>query len=193
MKPKSLKEIEQELGQWENTDEFQLYSLKMRLENSDNGLMLQLPNPDREAILLARPNGFQLTSSSSDKIRKDFVIKHSDIISIQLLPSFTKDDKPSKSFPYVILSIILFAIIGHNSEGKNISLLWLLSGITFGIVLSLKFKRPDRQNLVFILQENEKQSNLLFSISKAHKQRCTDFFNSNIEDKFSNQSQKTYT
>lgn len=184
MNPKEQAQIQQELGQWEYEISFPDHTLHVKLERSDCDMELRLPDPDKEVTIVARPNGFQLFSHYKNEIRKDFAVSGSNIISIQLLPSFTISNEAAISVKYVILSLVMFGLAGAiTSEGPMLAL-WLLLGLAFGLILSLIFKKSFRQNLLMNIIDEGQQRYLLFSIDKKDKETCTRFFTRFIQDKF---------
>jgi hypothetical protein len=185
MNPQEQIQIEQELGQWANPISLSDHALHLKLEKSDTNLELKLPNLEKEVILLARPNGFQLFSHYRNEIRRDFSINNSTIKSVQLLPSFTPDKRPGISFKYILFSIVIFGTIGVLSSERPNIILWILLGLTFGLTLSIIFKTTYRQNLIMMINENERDSFLLFTIDKRQRQSCIDFFNRFMKEKFS--------
>lgn len=185
MKPIEQSEADQQLGQWDEPVSFTDHSLELRLEKSDTETEWLLPHPDKEVLLVARPRGFQLTSFYGYNTRQDFAIESAEIISVRLLPSFTVDARPGLSFKYIFLSAAVFFLLGISADKWPHLLLWILSGFTCGITLSLLFKRRYRQNLLFKLSEENKETILLFSIDKRQKQSCISFFSSFVKDKFS--------
>lgn len=186
MNPKTLKDIEQELGQWDTPFSTEMHFLELRLENSDNDIKLYLPSPEGDVTFIARPNGFQLTSNHNNNIRRDFAIEKSQIVSVELLPSFTIDNFSRISLKYLLFSIFAFALIGSFTSGRSENLLlWLFLGLTFGIVLATSFRKTYRQNLLLVIQENSGQKvKFLFSIDRKQIKKSIDFFKSFINDKF---------
>lgn len=178
--------IEQELGTWETPVSAGIHLLELRLVKSDNDIKLHIPNPDSDVTMLARPKGFQLTSHYNNEIRCDFAIENSQIVSVELLPSFTVDNYSKLSLKYILFSIIIFLFVGSLTTQKSeLLFLWLFLGATFGMSLSINFKKYYRQNLLLVIKEKSDQNvTLLFSIDKRQRKQCVDFFNNYIKDKF---------
>jgi hypothetical protein len=185
MKPQEQTQIEQDLGQWENEISFSDHTLYLRLEKSDIDIELELPNPDKDVVLLARPNGFQLFSHYNNEVRRDFAIAKSNIVSIQLLPSFTTSNDPPISLKYIAFSVIIFGVAGTAISGGSGLAIWIILGLTFGLTLSLILKKSYRQNLLMKIQDDAQYRFLLFTINKKQKNRCIEFFTNFIKEKFS--------
>ena len=105
-------------------------------------------------------------------------------VSIQLLPSFTADNRPGISFKYIFFAVVIFGIIGFFSAERPNRILWILPGFTFGLTLSVMFKRTYRQNLLMIINESSNKFTLLFTLDKKQRQNCIDFFTNFIKEKF---------
>lgn len=185
MKPIEQTAADQELGQWEESVSLAGQSLELRLEKSDTGAEWLLPHPDREVILAARPRGLQLSSFDGYKNRQDFAIGMNDIISVQLLPSFTADDRPGLSMKYMLLATAVFFLLGISIDTWPHTWLWIFSGLTCGMTLSVLFKRRYRQNVLMKLKQDNKESFLLFTIDKRQKEDCIRFFSGFAKEKFS--------
>lgn len=185
MKPVSLQEVEQQLGQWEKEISYTAHSIEMRMERSANNLELLLPNPDRDVILLARPAGLQLTSQNGINVRKDFAIPAEKIVKAELLPSYTMDNRPRISFLYVLIAVAFFFVIDISSNEQPDILRFLVPGLLFGLLASVLFKRSYRMNLMLTLNGEDGREEIVFTIHKNQREQCIRFFTDFTGDKFS--------
>jgi hypothetical protein len=183
MKSASITQIENELGQWENNIDLPDHVLHLILEKSDTGLELYLPHPEKELTIIARPKGFQLMSLHKKNRRKDFSIPYDTISGAELLPSFSPGPRTLR-IGYLLGSIALFVVLGNALYDGLFMLLWLSTGILFGIVCSFLCSRTYRQNLILRLQNGEDKKSILFTIRKNQKEECIRFFTKFLKEKF---------
>ncbi len=185
MKSKSKIELEEELGQWKQAISLKDHSLLLRLESSDTNLEFYLPNPQKEILVIARPNGFQLRSENGSNFR-DFILLTSDIESIQLLPSHTLEKQPKIKIRYILASIISTVFIGvQYSEKSPFVFLYILLGTLIGLQLSDFYGQKFRQNLLITFVEASTKRKLLLTFKPEDRHKCEVFFEKFAFEKFS--------
>jgi hypothetical protein len=188
MRQTDIATIETELGKWDLEVPPATHVLQARFEKSNTQIGYQIPNPHRDLSILARPNGFHITSKDGRQARKDFVLHHSAIKSVQLLPSYTVDTKKSISMITVVAFAALAWVLGfiYHRENQTLSLIYILLGAILGSIFSLaEDSHSKRRNLMITYREGNADDYLLLSIGKREWVDAIDFFFKFCPDKFS--------
>jgi len=180
----SGEEIKQELGDWEGGISFSDHSIDLILEHSSNHLEWYVPHPDKAFRLFARPEGFQFSTDLPYMDQGDYAIKYKDLAKIEWLPSVTKQQQPAISYKYLLISVVLFFLLGATVQERPFVLLWIILGLQSGLLWSIYFRRKYRHNILFVYNDNGKQAELLFSVAGADKSDCIRFFKQHAANRF---------
>lgn len=129
--------------------------LPLRVERSDALLEYQVTNLNRDLSLTTRPQGVLLTSLDNDQNAFYFGIIYSEINSVSILKSYSKDLSYKFSYTMAGIFTILFAGIVYY-ETHALSLSFLLLSLVFGITVSGLFTKRKRQNMHIRYREEGK-------------------------------------